>query len=251
MVAIAFGFRHNDTLLHQLDARIKLAGLVTVSIVTINAGMSALVLAFFTALLLLGMARCSPLRCLFGMKWHLVLLACVLLTRTLTTPGDLLIESSWLPATRQGVFIGLLFAGRLLVIALFALLVTFTTRPSHIRCAVEWFLRPIPGIPHRQVATMIGLLVRFIPVILTQSAELDLALRARSIDNRRNPLRRLTFLGMPLLRRTFVTADRLASAMEARCYGLHGTPHQWQVTARDWSALGFLSLFCLLLVALP
>jgi energy-coupling factor transporter transmembrane protein EcfT len=185
------------------------------------------------------------------MKWYLVLLACVLLTRTLTTPGDPLIESSWLPATRQGVFIGLLFAGRLLVIALFALLMTFTTRPSHIRSAVEWSLRPIPGIPHRQVATMIGLLVRFIPVILTQSGELDLALRARGIDNRRNPLRRITFLGMPLLRRTFVTADRLASAMEARCYGLHGTPHQWQMTTRDWSALGFLGFFCSLVAVLP
>jgi energy-coupling factor transporter transmembrane protein EcfT len=251
MVAIAFGFRHNDTLLHQLDARIKLAGLVGVSIVTIHAGMSALILAFLVALLLLILAKNSPLRCLYGMKWYLLLLACVLLTRALTTPGDPLIESFWLPATHQGVVIGLLFAGRLLVIALFALVVTFTTRPSHIRSAVEWFLRPIPGIPHRQVATMIGLLVRFIPVILTQAAELDLALRARGIDNRRNPLRRITFLGMPLLRRTFVTADRLASAMEARCYGVHGTARQWQMTARDWSALGFLGVFCFMLAVLP
>jgi len=58
MVAITFGFRPNDTLLHQLDARIKLAGLIAVSIVTINAGMSALVLAFFAALFLLALAKC-------------------------------------------------------------------------------------------------------------------------------------------------------------------------------------------------
>jgi energy-coupling factor transporter transmembrane protein EcfT len=237
MVGLAFGYRSESTPLHRLDPRVKLAGLVAVSIVTLQAGMPALILGFFAALGLLYWGRCAPLRCLQAMKWYLVLLGCVLLARTLTTPGEPLVELPWLPATRQGLSAGLLLAARLLVIALFGLLLSFTTRPGHIRAAVEWFLRPIPAIPHRQVATMIGLLVRFIPVILTQSAELGEALRARAIDNRRNPLRRLIYLGLPLLRRTFVTADRLAAAMEARCYGLHGTSHHWQLTTADRLAI--------------
>ena len=98
---------------------------------------------------------------------------------------------------------------------------------------------------------MIGLLVRFIPVILTQATEQGEALRARAIDNRRNPLRRTVFLCMPLLRRTFVTADRLALAMEARCYGSQRTTgHPWRMTVRDWSALAGAGGLCLTMLAI-
>lgn len=247
MAAIVFGFRLERTVLHALDARIKLAALVFVSMAGLHAGLLALCLAFFATLGLLALGRCSPLRCLLGMKWYLVLLGCVFAARTLTTPGDLMFDQPWLPASRQGVHAGLLAAGRLLVIALFGLLVTFTTRPSEIRAAVEWLLKPIPLIPHHQAATMIGLLVRFIPVIVSQSAEQQEALRARSIDNCKHPLRRITALCMPLLRRTCITADRLASAMEARCYGTERTIPCRPVTARDWSALLLVAGFCILM----
>jgi energy-coupling factor transporter transmembrane protein EcfT len=248
MVAIVFGYSERSSPLHKLDARVKLAALVAISLASLQAGISTLALACGVAMGLLVLARYSLLGCLAGMKWYIVLLCCIMLTRTVTTPGEPLWHLSWLPASREGLLAGLIMAGRLLVIALFGLLVTFTTRPSHIRSAVEWFLRPIPFIPHQQVATMIGLLVRFIPVILNQSEELSDALRARAIDNRRNPLRRITFLAMPLLRRTFITADRLASAMEARCYGSQRTAHCFRLTSRDWSAMGLVAGFCLFLV---
>ncbi len=250
MAAIAFGFRSGRTVLHGLDARVKLAALVFISMAGLYAGLPGLVLAFLAALCLLALARCSPWRCFLGMKWYLVLLACVFLARALTTPGDLISDLPWLPASRQGVHVGLLAAGRLLVVTLFGLLVTFTTRPSDIRTAVEWLLRPIPFIPHRQAATMIGLLVRFIPVILSQSAEQQEALRARSIENCKNPLRRITTLCMPLLRRTFITADRLASAMEARCYGTERTIPCRPVTAREWSAMVAIAAFCALMLGI-
>lgn len=250
MVAVVFGFRSERTVLHQLDARVKLAALVFVSMAGLHAGLPALGLAFLAALGLLAIGHCAPFRCIVNMKCYLVLLGCVLIARTLTTPGDLIFNLPWLPASRQGVHAGLLAAGRLLVIALFGLLVTFTTRPSEIRAAVEWMLKPIPFIPHRQAATMIGLLIRFIPVILTQSAEQQEALRARSIENCKNPLRRITALCMPLLRRTCITADRLASAMEARCYGAERTIPCRPVTVREWSALLAVIGFCSLMLGI-
>lgn len=249
MAALIFGYSGRRTVLHALDARVKLAALAAVSLASLAAGLAALVFACAAALGLLVLARQSPFRCLAGLKWYLVLAGCVVLTRTLTTPGDPLFHLPWPAASRQGLESGLVLAGRLMAIALFGLLLTFTTRPSHIRGAVEWFLTPVPLVPEQQVATMIGLLVRFIPVILNQSAELDDALRARAIDNRRNPVRRMTFLAMPLLRRTFVTADRLALAMEARCYGTGRTTRPLRLTARDWSAVGLTAAFCLLLLS--
>lgn len=250
MAAMIFGFHSGHTVVHRIDARIKLAALALFSMVSLQTGFPGLGLALAAAMVLLAAARCSPLHCLRGLKWYLVLLGCIVAVRAVTTPGEPVPAHPWLPGTRQGLETGLVLAGRLLVIALFGLLVTVTTRPSHIRAAVEWYLRPVPFIPQQQVATMIGLLVRFIPVILAQSAELDDALRARAIEQRRNPLRRMTHLGMPLLRRTFVTADRLASAMEARCYGMGRTSHQWRTGAGDWAALGLITGFCVLLLAI-
>jgi energy-coupling factor transporter transmembrane protein EcfT len=103
-------------------------------------------------------------------------------------------------------------------------------------------------IPHQKVATMIGLLVRFIPVIMSQSHEISQALQARAVENHKNPVRRFTSLCMPLLRKTFITADRLALAMEARCYGPMRTVHQWWTTSKDWSALILAGLLCALMI---
>jgi energy-coupling factor transporter transmembrane protein EcfT len=93
-----------------------------------------------------------------------------------------------------------------------------TTRSAEIRTAVVWFLRPVPWIPAARVGTMIGLLVRFLPEVLRTARETAAAQRARGIENRKNPVYRLTRLAVPLMRKTFLRADRLALAMTARCY---------------------------------
>jgi energy-coupling factor transporter transmembrane protein EcfT len=249
VAAVAFGYHHAETLLHDLDARVKLAAMVLFSMASLRVGGAALVLALLVAMLLLCHVRLPLMRWLFSLRWYAVLLAAIVVVRSLTMPGEPLFDIPRMPLSRQGADEGLLLAGRLLVVTLFGLLLTATTRPSQIRSAVEWYLRPVPFIPHRQAATMIGLLVRFIPVILTQATEQGDALRARAIDNRRNPLRRITFLCMPLLRRTFVTADRLALAMEARCYGDRRTVQPWRMAARDWTALAIAGGLCLLMLA--
>lgn len=260
MARLILGYQPGTSPLHALDARVKLAALAAISISSLSAGAFPLVMACTAAIAGIHLARCPLLTCLVAMKWYMVLLLFVVMARTLTTPGDPLLPAGvsfvtslveTQPMSRQGLVAGILLALRLFLVALLGLLLTLTTRPSHLRAAVEWFLAPIPLIPHRQVATMIGLLVRFIPVILNQAAEVGEALRARAIDNRANPWRRMTALAMPLLRRTFVTADRLAMAMEARCYGSERTTPSFQLTTRDWWAMGVAFLLCLGLVFLP
>lgn len=260
MARLILGYQPGTSLLHGLDVRVKLLALVAISMSSLSAGGVPLVLACTATAAGIHLARCPLLACLVAMKWYMVLLFCVVVARTLTTPGDPLLPGGVafatslieiLPMSWQGLVAGFLLAMRLLLVALLGLLLTLTTRPSHLRAAVEWLLAPIPFIPHRQVATMVGLLVRFIPVILNQAAEVGEALRARAIDNRTNSWKRMTALAMPLLRRTFVTADRLAMAMEARCYGNERTTHPFQMTPSDWWAMGVALLFCLGLVVVP
>ncbi len=260
MARLILGYQPGASPLHALDARVKVAGLAVISVASLSAQGAALVLACTVTTIGIALARCPLIACFVAMKWYMVLLFCVVVARTLSTPGDPLLPYGValaiplveaLPMSWQGLVAGILLALRLVLVALLGLLLTLTTRPSHLRAAVEWFLAPIPLIPHRQVATMIGLLVRFIPVILNQAAEVGEALRARASDNRVNPWRRMTALAMPLLRRTFVTADRLAMAMEARCYGSERTAHSFQLATRDWWAMGVALLLCLGLAVLP
>jgi energy-coupling factor transporter transmembrane protein EcfT len=91
---------------------------------------------------------------------------------------------------------------------------------------------------------MMGLIARFIPVILNQAKETVEAQRARCVEYRRNPLYRLVRLGVPLIRRTFEQADRLIVAMEARCYSENRTDPALCANRIDWIALLIIVVIC-------
>ena len=137
---------------------------------------------------------------------------------------------------------------RLLAVVALGLLFTASTKPSLVRAGVERLLAPIPLIPHQQVGTMIGLLVRFVPVVLALARETGEAQRARGVERRRNPLTRLLKLCIPLLRRVFLGADELALAMEGRCWGGERTGPALVMSGRDWLALAGGGLFIPLLL---
>jgi energy-coupling factor transporter transmembrane protein EcfT len=121
-----------------------------------------------------------------------------------------------------------------------------TTRPSEIKAAVQWFLDPFPFIPAKRIATMMSLIMRFMPVFLGQAKETADAQRARGVENRKNPLYRLKKLLIPLMRRTFTTADKLAVAMEARCYSENRTDPGLSCGIKDW--ISFFVVICLCII---
>jgi energy-coupling factor transporter transmembrane protein EcfT len=125
-----------------------------------------------------------------------------------------------------------------------------TTRSSEIRAAVAWFLRPFPFIPEKRVSIMMSLIMRFIPVIFDQAKVTVDAQRARGIENRKNPMYRLKKLALPLMRRTFERADKLANAMEARCYTENRTDPELLSRRRDWIALFLVIGLCLIVIAI-
>ena len=107
-------------------------------------------------------------------------------------------------------------------------------------------LKPVPLIPRARIATMMALLLRLIPLIFTQLSETMDAQRARGIENRKNPFYRMTKFSIPFLRRSFETADRLALAMEARCYSDQRTDPQLNASRRDIAVLSAAVAFCIL-----
>jgi energy-coupling factor transporter transmembrane protein EcfT len=233
----AFSFQSGTSLLHRLDVRFKILFLILISLMSLRGGFLGLgvLTGLITALVIHSRLPVRLAFKEFRIFWLFLLL--ILIVRMLTTPGSLLVEWEFLTASRSGLISGIRICWRLLIIALLGFLFVYSTRSSDIKAAVEWYLKPFGFIPAKQVAVMMGLIVRFIPVILNQAKETAAAQQARCIENRKNPYYRLKWLGVPLIRRTFEQADRLIVAMEARCYSENRTDPVLCSTPKDWVAL--------------
>jgi len=244
----AFNFRPGSSVLHGLDVRFKLIFLVLISVTSLKSytvSLSVLTLVLVASLLHAQLSLKSILR---AFRYVFVLLGFIFFARALFTPGSAVIEFKAVSITREGIYDGALICWRLVIVVLTGLAFVLSTRPSEIKAAVEWLLNPFPFIPSKRIATMMSLVVRFIPVIFDQARETADAQRARGVDNRKNPVYRLRKLGIPLMRRTFERADKLAVAMEARCYSENRTDPGLCARLRDWAALFVVICLCMFIV---
>lgn len=233
----AVAYTRGGSPLHRLDARVKLALVALLGLATVQA--TAAELGLLSAALL-GAARVTGLplgRVLRELRYLLALLAVVWIARGLAIPGDALISAAGISLSRQGAIEGALICWRLLLVAAAGILFVFSTPPAAVKAAAQWVLKPVPLVPEKRVAVMLSLVVGFIPVILNQSRETLDAQRARGIENRRNPVLRFARLAIPVLRRIFSDAEKLALAMESRCYSEDRSDPALSAGRGDWLAL--------------
>jgi energy-coupling factor transporter transmembrane protein EcfT len=239
-----FSFHPGTSLLHKLDVRFKLLFLILISLVSLGSGFGGLIILSGLITVLAFHSR-MPLKSGFReIRLFLIFLLLIMGARMFTVPGTALIEIQSIRITRPGLISGVLVCWRMVIIALLGFLFVFSTPSSEIKAAVECVLKPAAFIPGKRIAAMMGLIARFIPVILNQARETAEAQRARCVENRKNPLYRLIRMGLPLIRRTFEQADRLIVAMEARCYSENRTDPALSATRLDWVALLIIIIIC-------
>jgi len=244
----SFGYYSGDSELHELDARFKLLFIVILSLVSLSLHLVAL--GIFTGVLL-GLIIYSGLPLKAGLKelrYFFILLVFVFMARALSTDGQALINFKFITVSKQGLYAGAQVCWRLTLIVLLGFMLVSTTRPSEIKAAIQWFLKPIPLVPEQKVAVMMGLILRFVPLIFDQAGETLEAQKARCVQHRKNPFYRLIKLGFPLMRRTFERADDLVAAMEARGYSENRTDPELTASRRDWVALMVVGLLCLIVI---
>ena len=113
---------------------------------------------------------------------------------------------------------------RLTYLVIGSSLLTYTTTPNKLTDAIEALLKPLEKIkvPVHDIAMMMSLALRFIPILLEEANRIIRAQSARGADFEEGKLiERLkgmvSFL-VPLLVSATKRAYNLALAMEARCY---------------------------------
>jgi energy-coupling factor transport system permease protein len=121
---------------------------------------------------------------------------------------------------QQGFFV----IWRFLCLIIAAVLLTMTTAPSQMIAAIKYFLRPLKllWMPVDDIAVMIMLALRLMPVLLVEKERIEIAQKARGYNLYRSGfvLRIKAFLSLTLniLLSVFRRADELALAMDARDY---------------------------------
>jgi energy-coupling factor transporter transmembrane protein EcfT len=245
-----FGFKPGKSVIHRLDVRFKLIFLIVISLASLKASGMSLFLLTLVLVAVLSHAGLSLKPVMRALGYVFVLLFFIFVARALSTPGDPFIEFKFVSVSREGIQQGALVCWRFFIVVMIGLCFVSTTRPAEIKAATEWFLNPIPFIPEKRVATMMSLIMRFIPVILNQARETADAQRARGVENRKNPVYRLKKLGIPLMRRTFETAEKIAVAMEARCYSENRSDPELSANKRDWLALFMVICLCVFILVM-
>jgi energy-coupling factor transporter transmembrane protein EcfT len=232
-----FSYLHGHSLLHGIDVRFKILGLLLISLVSLNVGVLSLTILSALLVFLVIDCRLGFKAFLREIRYFLFLMLIILLAHALSAKGTIVFRFYFLTVSVHGLYDGVLISWRLFLVVLVGLLFVSTTRPSQIKAAVEWFLNPVPFVSGKRLATMLSLVMRFIPVILNQARETTEAQKARCVENRKNPVYRIIKFAIPMIRCTFETAEELAVAMEARCYSENRTQPEFTARFRDWMVL--------------
>lgn len=235
-----FGYRSGNSIIHLLDTRFKLICFVLLSLSTLYTNLLELSLLTFGIVNVFAHMRLPVTDFLKALRYFFIFLLLVLITRLLATSEgsqSTIIQFYSITITREGLNEGFLICWRLMLVVIIGMIFISSTRPSEMKAAVQWYLIPVPFVPEKRVATMMSLIIRFIPVIFDQAKEIMNAQRAKCVENRKNPVYRLVKFSVPLARQIFINADKLTVAMEARCYSEDRTVPELSANKKDWIAL--------------
>lgn len=216
-----------DSVLHRLDPRVKFIGTMAyiVSVFLVSSWIGYLLAAVFLA----GLVLVSKVPFSFmvkGLRSMVVLLVIMLVFNVLFTPGTVLLKWGIVQITTQGLVQGAKMVVRLVVLILGSSIMTLTTTPNQLTDGLERLLKPLGKIkvPVHELAMMMSIALRFIPILLEETDKIMKAQTARGADFEHGGLIQRVKNMVPLLIPLFVSAFRrandLALAMEARCY--HG-----------------------------
>ncbi|MCU4973029.1 energy-coupling factor transporter transmembrane protein EcfT [Halobacteria archaeon AArc-m2/3/4] len=208
-------YEPDDTLAHRLDPRSKLAVQIGFAIAALaHTTPAGLVASTLLAGAILVTTRVPLWRTLWAYRFALVVLAAGPLV-TMVSLGSPWVEPS------DGVGPALASYRALLVLLVSAAYV----RSTPIRDSRAAIQRTIPGKPGRLLSTGVALVFRFLPVLQRDLRTIRDAMAAR-LGTERSALERASTIGILGLSRAFTRADRLALAMQARCFSWNPTlPH--------------------------
>ena len=175
-----------------------------------------------------------PVKFIFkGLKTIFMLLLITIFFNMILTPGEVVWKLGFIKVTKEGLVLAGTMAIRLVYLVIGSSIMTLTTTPNQLTDGLERLLRPLNKlhVPVHDIAMMMSIALRFIPILLEETDKIMKAQIARGADFENGNLIQKAKNMVPLLVPLFISAFRrandLARAMEARCY--HGGDNRTQM----------------------
>lgn len=218
-------YYQTDSIIHRLDPRVKLGGtllyIITLFFIGNVWGYLLATLALWTVIKLSKVPFGFIVR---GMRSIGFLLAITIIFNMFLTPGEAIVSFWIFKLTKEGLRTALFMGWRLCLLIIGSSLMTLTTTPNQLTDGMEKALHPLNkiGIPVHEIAMMMSISLRFIPILLEETDKIMKAQIARGADFESGNLVQKAKAMVPLLVPLFISAFRrandLAMAMESRCY---------------------------------
>ena len=247
-----------DSVLHKLDARVKLLGTL-LFVITLFFPKSLLSLGIATVFLAftIKLSKVPFSMMIRGVKPLFVIICFSAIINMISVGGEVLIKLGPVSITKQGLWMAFYLVIRLLYLVIGSSVMTFTTTPNQLTDGLEKgfrFLKKV-HIPVHEIAMMMSIALRFIPILTEELDKIMKAQMSRGVDfESGNILERGKKL-IPVLVPLFIAAIRrasdLAMAMDARCYnGGEGKTrlHPLVYKKQDYAAYGIMLLYVAIMI---
>lgn len=240
-----------NSILHRLDPRTKILWTLLLMIVTfmIDSWQEYVMMGSLTLILII-VSGIPVKQTLKGLKPLLFILAFTAVLNIFLTGGTPWVTIGPVRITYEGVISAVKLFLRLVMLVITASLMTLTTTPMTMTDGIERLLRPLGkiGVPSHEIAMMMSIALRFIPILLEETDKIMKAQMARGADFESGGVIKRAKGLVPLLVPLFVSAFRrandLAMAMEARCYrGGEGRTKMKPLKYSRKDAVAYLVLF--------
>ena len=217
-----------ESRIHRLDPRVKIVcTLLFLVSLFIQNSLPGYVIATIYLGCVIRLSKVPLKYILKGLKPVVILLLfTVVMNLFLTDGGEILVQFGIFTITENGLRTSVFMAVRLMYLVAGSSIMTFTTSPNGLTDGMEKLLHPLNrfNVPVHEVAMMMSIALRFIPILLEETDKIMKAQQARGADFESGNIVQRAKAMVPILVPLFVSAFRrandLAMAMEARCY--HG-----------------------------
>lgn len=252
-----------NSLIHRLDPRIKLYGIIALMVMVflnystqvMTFTMMGIVFILIAVLLWASKSKfrtlLSNLKSMWVMVLILLIVYCFLPTTSPKLPAIFTIGSYSL--YWDSILMAVKIMVRLMMTIELTMILTSTTKPLDLTYALEWTMTPLKKIhfPAHEIAMTISIALRFIPTLLEDTDKIMKAQESRGVSFKHGSVGKrvisLTSLIVPLFVSSFNRSDELANAMECRGYDPQGKRTRYRILKAKWYDFVSLAIVSLLL----
>lgn len=251
-------YYQTKSVIHKLDPRVKLLGTLLFIIALFsykNPLGYALGIAFMCMVIKLSHV---PVKFITkGLKGIMMIMCITVVINLFLTAGTPLISFWKITITYEGLAMAVTMIIRLILLIMGSSIVTLTTTPNNLTDGLEKGLgfMKVFHVPVGDVAMMMSIALRFIPILLEETDRIMKAQLARGADFENGNLVKRAKALVPVLVPLFVSAFRragdLAMAMEARCYrGGDGRTKMKPLVYKKRDAVAYIILFAFMVMSI-